>query len=816
MRRRLQWRPLALGQADDHSVNRFLFSERWTVRVNALRRPANIAAAFLIVSAIGIAAVIGWQQRQTPAAPLPAGTIGAVDAPADEALTDTGVRISGWALDPAGIRAVEIRLDGYAYPARYGIARADVAQIKRGYPDSAESGFSFERDFAPLEPARHEIAIVAVNRQGGEAVLARKSLVPPAALSQWQPLYASRRAAAAPAFFVLPGLSGIALGGASELDKAYSHYTSPTVKVGMRVPILYLRTTLGKTRDWEFDPGWNIERRCGDRRIAEDSLSTVIAYAIEHKLPVLFTLNGGIWADAVCDVPEWDINDHLEQDKANCQWNEHDQVMADDYFKQLPGAGVAPELGRSLTFNIYATQNRHYKRRNLQSAGRMVAQFAATHPELFAGVNLDPDTYLNPFFEEKQWYDYNPGTLRQFRHWLAGSGPYASKAARDVPDLSRYRRARPLSLAQVRKLSGKPFRSWDEVDPPRVFPREGKPFWEDPWVHEWEIFRRHLVKLHYDELSQWLAESGVAPSRIFSSQGFIAPYPTAFPFAVRLDSPTKNYDSGGMSVEGAIPRDGHLGAIVYGASAINEVRMENDTNLFATFHGMDRGWAVVEFNTADFRTAKELPTYAMGYRALREMFNYGARFASPMAWNGSNGIYAGQADYVSFMAWRNTPLEDAMRDFAVSHAFVPLGARLWTFGSPRLADADGWSAAVGTLAAGPGHLDLTAVNGEVTLLSPSPLALGGDESDLLTLGVGADQVQSIVSVAVEGRLSNGTMLALALPRDANELANTPAGLSVPLLPPPMPATIDQLRVTLKLRNPSGILRLRHFALHPAA
>jgi hypothetical protein len=152
----------------------------------------------------------------------------------------------------------------------------------------------------------------------------------------------------------------------------------------------------------------------------------------------------------------------------------------------------------------------------------------------------------------------------------------------------------------------------------------------------------------------------------------------------------------------------------------------------------------------------------------------------------------------------------------VSHAFLPLGARLWTFGSPRLADADGWSVSGGALVSGPGHLDLTAVNGEVTLVSPSALALGGDESDLLTLGVGADQVQSIVSVAVEGRLSDGTMLALALPRDANELANTPAGLSVPLLRPAMPATIDQLRVTLKLRNPSGILRLRHFALHPAA
>ena len=436
----------------------------------------------------------------------------------------------------------------------------------------------------------------------------------------------------------------------------------------MRVPILYLRTTLGKTRDWEFDPAWNIERRCGERRIAEDSLSGVIAYAIEHKLPVLFTLNGGIWADAVCDVPEWDVNDHLEQDKANCQWNEHDQVMADDYLKHLPGASAAPELGRSLTFNIYATQNRHYKRRNLQSAGRIVAEFATAHPELFAGVNLDPDTYLNPFFEEKQWYDYNPGTLRQFRQWLAGSGPYAIKPARGVPDLSRYRRARPLSLAEVRKLSGKPFGSWDEVDPPRAFPREGKPFWEDPWSHEWEVFRRHLVKLHYDELSQWLADAGVAPTRIFSSQGFIAPYPTAFPFAVRLDSPTKNYDSGGMSVEGAIPRDGHLGAIVYGASAVNDVRMENDANLFATFHRMDRGWGVVEFNTADFRTPKELPSYAMGYTRFAKCST--TAHGSRRRWRGTDRTAFTPASPAMCRSWRGATPRWKMR-CAISRSATP-------------------------------------------------------------------------------------------------------------------------------------------------
>ena len=96
-----------------------------------------------------------------------------------------------------------------------------------------------------------------------------------------------------------------------------------------------------------------------------------------------------------------------------------DRVMPDDYLKQLPGALNSPELGRSLTFNIYAAANRRYKKRNLQAAARVIAQFARKHPSLFVGVNLDPDTYFNPFFAESQWYDYNPGTLKQFRHWLA-------------------------------------------------------------------------------------------------------------------------------------------------------------------------------------------------------------------------------------------------------------------------------------------------------------------------------------------------------------------------------------------------------------
>ena len=129
----------------------------------------------------------------------------------------------------------------------------------------------------------------------------------------------------------------------------------------------------------------------------------------------------------------------LEQDVANLQWNEKNQVMADNYLKNLSGSMDSPELGRSLTFNIYAAKNRHYKKRNLQYAASIIRKFASQYPALFIGVTTDPDVYLNPFFEGRQWYDYNPGTLRQFREWLQGSGPYSGRITAGEPDLSHYK-----------------------------------------------------------------------------------------------------------------------------------------------------------------------------------------------------------------------------------------------------------------------------------------------------------------------------------------------------------------------------------------
>jgi hypothetical protein len=754
-----------------------------------------------------------------PAANPPAeSTTGWVDNPAGDTMVGPDVALTGWALDPNGIRGIEIRVGGKTFPASFGIVRPEVTSIKPGYPDSPAPGFEFKGSLASIFDAagnsRQVLEVVALGKTGTQVVLARKNVVLPIRLSEWKSLYVARGLQTADPFFVLPGISGITLGGPQEIDTTYTNYLSPTVQIGIRVPVLFLRTTQGAANDWRFDPNWDVERRCGERRIAEDSLGALIAYSKKTKVPVLFTLNGGIWADAACDVPEWDVNDHLEQDKKNCQWNDRDEVMPDDYLKHLPGSQESPELGRSLSFNVYAAENRFYKRRNLQAAGRIIKAFADANPGLFVGIDLDPDTSLNPFFNETQWYDYNPDTLKQFRHWLAGTGPYAGRGGPGVPDLRSYRRARPLALADVNRLSGRDFKRWEDVDPPRTFPRDGKPFWEDPWTHEWEVFRRHLVKHHLDELTQWLLEVGISPRRIYSSQGFMAPHANAMPFAARVESPTKNYNSGGISIEGSVPRHGHLGAIVYGPAAANDIRMETPDSLFGTFHRLDPNWAIVEFNTADLRAPTELPDYGIAYRTLREAFNFGARFVSPMAWNGSNGLFAGQPGYVSYTSWRNTPLEDAMRDFAISHAYVPLGTRLWTFGSARLASDDGWKAEPGTrLAAGNGSINVQSETSEAALLSPAGLAIGRGEVDLLVIG--ANMPGMITRVRVDARGADGNWVMLGSPQGREVGDTNAAGILIPIVWPATLQSVEQIRIAITTRAKGDVATLRHLALYPA-
>ena len=787
-------------------------------------RPLALATVGLVAAGV---ALLGYQALQPTSSPPaladPFGVVapqpapsGWIDHPATEAIFSDTLFVDGWAIAPAGMRAVEVRMGTSAMIARYGLPRPDVGAAKPSAAGSANSGFTYSNTFADLQLLRHPFSVVAVDNQGKETTLGRRSLVPTGAMAMWS---AVAPATSANPFYFLMATSGVAQGGAAEVPLAYVGYGSSTQQVGVAVPILYLRTTKGKDGDWVFDPGFDVTRKCGDRVVAEDSLDGILEFSIRTRTPVQFIMNGGIWADAGCDIPEWDVNDYLEANPANCQWTQDNKVHPDDYLKNLSGSTASPDLARSLSFNVYAKDMRHYKRRNLKAAATRIAKFGAEHPELFVGINLDSDTYVNPFYEQREWFDYNPQTLRQFREWLQGVGPYATPVG-DV-DLRRFRRDKSLTLAQVNSLARMQWKLWSDVEPPRRFPgSEHSPLkagetliWDDPWYQVWDTFRKQLVANHYDDLARWAHEAGIPKRKIFTAQGFSGPEGSAKPFAVYLSGVGQNYDSGGVSVEGSIPRTGHLGAILYGPAAENQVRMESRHGLFATFARMDPGWAVVETNVADLKQPQRYPTYAQSYRAFRDLFNYDARQVSLMAWNGSNGLFAGQPGYVSYTSWRNTPAEEAMRDQLVSHANLPRGSRLWTFGSMQHVDDDGWSVEDGLLATAPGKVTATAKEGGVTLLSPGDQVIRRANAEALILGI---KQEDWTSIQIAAELEPGSGWKSLGELNKAEGPDNAAGVVVPLhWPWAKDAIAERVRIVIKLADGRNALEVARVSLRGA-
>jgi len=486
-------------------------------------------------------------------------------------------------------------------------------------------------------------------------------------------------------FYFTVASSNISLGGFGDFKEKLSSFAIGHCQLGFMTPVLYMRSTLGMQHDWCFDPDFDTStKQSNNKLVVADSLAQILNYSKKINIPCLIGLNGGIWSDASGTCPEWDLTDHLEEDINNCQWNQRDEVMPDDYLKHLTGAESAPELSRSLTLTHYNETVRAYKKRNLQQAGKVIAQFAQENPQLYIGTNLDPDCYQNPFFEGEQWYDFNPSSLQQFRDWLAASGAYANELKSTIEHT-------PYTLESLNTDMGTTFACWDDVSPPRD---KICKLWntEDKFLNLWEEFRRHVVQRHYSDLASWLSDVGISSNVIYSSQGFTAPQFSFEPFALKLNSPVKNYDSGGMSLEGSKPEKGHIGAILYGESARNNIRTENRIPFFENILKLDPDWAVVEFNPADLRDSpKALPDYGFAWECLREIFNHQARLINLMAWNGSTANDIDKDYFNAHMALRDTPLELAVIDFMLVYSDVPRGSVCYSFGSNNFASTDNWT-----------------------------------------------------------------------------------------------------------------------------
>lgn len=740
------------------------------------------------------------------------------------------LQLQGWALETV---AIHVYVDGGSlFSLACDQERNDVLDHFNLPQEAACPGFagmqSIRRDFFSAV----SVSIFGERKKGDRYSILKTQLVPSENIHSWRGLYDENPLHENNAFYFPIATSRVASGGAEGIRETFSPFESPTMKVGIRTQILYLRTTLGREGDFAFDPDFVPNKKCdhNERLVAEDSLHAVMDHAIRTQTPVLFTLNGGIWADSAGQSLEWDINDVLEQDESLCQWNQFNQVMPDTALSNLPGSVDSPELGRSISLNVYMEKPRFYKKRNLQAACRIINAFREKHPSLFIGVNLDADVYMNPFFpklENPQWYDYNPQTLRQFRHWLRGDGPYAGNAEDGVPDLSSYRRKKCLTLARISKLAKKKFATWDDVQPPRQFLwhvflsrttprwlREYVHFTKNPWIALWAQFRRHLVQLHYDELSQWVAETGIPSDRIYSSQGFMEPTIRLDPLAERIDSPVKNYDTGGASIEGACPKHGHLGVIIYGQCATNNIITESKTSLFNEFRRNSAEWAVVEHNTGDLTRADFLGSYADAYRSLRDIIHYGSRFVSSMAWNGSPGEQHGQPGFLGYTSLRRSPLEAAMIDIMQARAGLPRQARLWTFGAGEHVDSDGWL--VNGEAARPVRascllLGTHSPHESITLDSPPELAWPLSTGSRILLKVHQPSAAQAVRVKVSARSENGLWREISPFTPFSALPQTASCLTLEM--PACSWSAYQLRLTL-VNLPAAGLALNVVALLP--
>ena len=198
------------------------------------------------------------------ATPSTHAAIGHVDAPTDAVISDPKTVVSGWSLSKRGVARVEVVIDGRErINANLGVERSDVKAAHPDYPENDKAGFDAKVDLSNLAMGRHEIAVVATDREGRTTVLGRRIYVNPSFRSVWAGLLAARGHRVSEKFYFVFATSHVADGGGAEIDTEYAPFLSETMKVGVRVPILYMRTTRGRNGDWTFDPDFDISRNCG-------------------------------------------------------------------------------------------------------------------------------------------------------------------------------------------------------------------------------------------------------------------------------------------------------------------------------------------------------------------------------------------------------------------------------------------------------------------------------------------------------------------------------------------------------------------------
>ena len=178
-------------------------------------------------------------------------------------------------------------------------------------------------------------------------------------------------------------------------------------------------------------------------------------------------------------------------------------------------------------------------------------------------------------------------------------------------------------------------------------------------------------------------------------------------------------DQAGVSVEGAKPRLGHLGAILYGPGSRNEGKPRSGNSLIDNIRRVDPEWGMVEFHPATIAFPEKLPSHAESYATMQTLINGGAHFLSPM-W----GSYAGDRvvhpnHFKAYDVMEGSSFEYQLVWWLRAMQAWPLGSLYYPFGNELVRSADGWTAAAGThLENDYGKLRLTGTGSRLTLASP--------------------------------------------------------------------------------------------------
>jgi len=536
------------------------------------------------------------------------------------------------------------------------------------------------------------------------------------------------------------------------------------VALGIQTRIEYMRTTRGRQHDFEFDANFpeSLRRPSAEREMTSASLNSALAMAALYEVPVNLVLDGGVWADSKFSIPEYDVIDWLEQDEQTVQWNQWGKSEPDDALKSLAGSHKNPELARMMSLNRYNTRFLGYKKRNFQAAVRRIVEHNRKHPGAVASINLDPDEYINPWFKDLQWYDYNPGSLRQFREWLLHAGPYG-----DGGELAAARSTHRYDLASLRKVSGKNWQTIDEIDPPRE-----QPNYKSEWHQLWVKFKRHLVAQHYADLARWASEMGLPPAQIRASQTFLDSR-----IATRINDLAETWsDEAGVSIEGAKPPLGHLGAIFYGPGSRNEGKPRGGESLLDNVRKIDPEWGTVEMHPGNISTPHVLVSHQDAYGTLLTLINYGANRLTPM-WGSSAGDQMVHPDHFrSYDVYDQSPFETQFVWWMHALRDQPWGGQVWPFGNNWVKSTDGWEAeGKATLTtASPGFVDLVgeATSNHVVMRSPS-LRLTGKIWQLHIAGAWPS-----ATLTAEAILDNEQRISIPLSADSSGRVTPPIGRTI--------------------------------------